>query len=91
MKVSDYLNQLADEMVTGLQSRQSTLENEILQLEKQVLDKKSDLQTSRMASKRRMQFSPKLRGKDQCPECFIIYGAAADLRMTGIANEATVS
>jgi hypothetical protein len=87
LKIADYLNQKADEIVASLQSRQAALKNEIAQLEKLVLDKKSDLETARMASKRRMKFLPTLRGKEQCPVCFIVDDIAADLRMTGIAND----
>ena len=87
MKIADYLNQTANEIVAELQSQQSALKTEIAQLEKQMLDKKSDLEKARMASKRRMQFSPSLGGKEQCPRCFIVRGVAVDLRLTGIVNE----
>jgi hypothetical protein len=87
LKIADYLNQKADEIVADFQSQQSRLKTEIAQFEKQVLEKKSELETARVASKRRMQFSPTLRGKAQCPVCCIVDDIAADLRMTGIVND----
>ena len=86
MEIANYLNQLADKIVTGLQASQSALKNEIIRLEEQVLDKKSDLESSRMASQRRLKFSATLGGKYQCPECFIVNNVASELRLADASS-----
>ena len=40
-----------------------------------------------MGVQSRMQYSPTLGGKYQCPFCFVINGVAADLRITNTPND----
>jgi len=84
------LRQRAKEYALQLNAKDSQLQQELLELKRQVLAKEREIKFAGEATKRFLDFSPSLAGVVQCPCCWILWQVRTDLhtvRGTADADE----
>jgi hypothetical protein len=83
MNIAAHLSLAADEFEAEFKPREVALEAEMAALRKKMKDVEAVLETVRMGHKRRLEFSPSLGGKFQCPRCWVLDGVRANLKPSG--------
>ena len=87
IRVKDRIEEIADDVATHLQSRQVTLDQEILDLEKRAAKLHAERDAIRLAPDRAANIQFSINGHFQCPWCWIERGSHTNLRAIGAADD----
>ncbi len=83
MTADQELRKIASETARYAQARVTRLEEEVLDLEKRLAEKKTERDSARLAAKRLSNFQVTIGTDYQCPRCWIESGTRSPLRPIG--------